>query len=232
MSYTKRTGCITILKIQIHFFMLVYKINAAESFYAKSPFFERCKEGDLPLLIGWLVGCGLTSHSAIFQLYSDETVVQFPNFDLLPGTQCHGQLGVFSVSSLHWTGTGTSEDVFYLLAIRGPTRGEGMPGIEPGSPDPQSSLLPLRHCGGHLFWTFPTWHVWFMTGLTQTSSNQLNGLVGIIVYQYPWTHGFVIFKYRGRIITSRGPPSTTTQDNFHQSCVDLWLYEWVFWFCI
>ena len=47
-----------------------------------------------------LVGCGLTSHSAIFQLNSDWTVVQFPNFDLLPGTQRNGQLGVFSVPSL------------------------------------------------------------------------------------------------------------------------------------
>ena len=35
---------------------------------------------------GWLVGCGLTSYSAKFQLYSDCTVVQFPNLDLLPGT--------------------------------------------------------------------------------------------------------------------------------------------------
>ena len=33
-----------------------------------------------------VVDCGLTSHSAIFQLYSDGTDVQFPNFDLLPGT--------------------------------------------------------------------------------------------------------------------------------------------------
>ena len=32
------------------------------------------------------VYCGLTSHSAIFQLYSDGTDVKFPNFDLLPGT--------------------------------------------------------------------------------------------------------------------------------------------------
>ena len=47
-----------------------------------------------------LVGCGLTSHSEIFQLYSDGTVVQFPNFDLLPGTQRHGQLVVFGVPSL------------------------------------------------------------------------------------------------------------------------------------
>ena len=51
-------------------------------------------------LVGWLVGCGLTSHSAIFQLYSDGTAVQFQNFDLLSGTQHHGQLGVFSVPSL------------------------------------------------------------------------------------------------------------------------------------
>ena len=46
------------------------------------------------------VDWGLTSHSAIFQLYSDGTDVQFPNFDLLPGTQRHGHLGVFSVPSL------------------------------------------------------------------------------------------------------------------------------------
>ena len=50
-------------------------------------------------LVGWLVGwlvvwlvgwLFLTSHSAIFQLYSDGTVVQFPNFDLLPGTHAMG----------------------------------------------------------------------------------------------------------------------------------------------
>ena len=33
---------------------------------------------------------GLTSHSAIFRLYSDGTDVQFPNFDLLPGTHAMG----------------------------------------------------------------------------------------------------------------------------------------------
>ena len=38
---------------------------------------------------GWLVCCGLTSDSAIFQLYSDGTVVQFQNLDLLLGTQRH-----------------------------------------------------------------------------------------------------------------------------------------------
>ena len=83
----------------------------------------------------------------IFQLYSDETVVQFPNLDLLPGTKRHGQLVVLSVPSQHDTGTGKSEDVFYVLAVRGPTCGEGMPGIEPGSPEAQSSPLPLRHRG-------------------------------------------------------------------------------------
>ena len=30
--------------------------------------------------VGWLLGCGLTSHSVIFQLYSDGTVVQFSKF--------------------------------------------------------------------------------------------------------------------------------------------------------
>ena len=83
-----------------------------------------------------LVGCGLTSHSAIFQLYSDGTVVQFSNLDLLPGTQCHGQLGVLSVLSLPNMGTRTSEDVFNLLAIRRPTHGKDKPGIELGSSDP------------------------------------------------------------------------------------------------
>ena len=36
------------------------------------------------------VDCGLASHSAICQLYSDGTDVQFPNFDLLPGTSVMG----------------------------------------------------------------------------------------------------------------------------------------------
>ena len=37
-----------------------------------------------------VVVCGLTPHSAIFQLHSDGTDVQFPNFDLLPGTHAMG----------------------------------------------------------------------------------------------------------------------------------------------
>ena len=41
-------------------------------------------------LVVVVVGCGLTSHLAIFQLYSDGTDVQFPNFDLLPGTHAMG----------------------------------------------------------------------------------------------------------------------------------------------
>ena len=43
-----------------------------------------------------------------------------------------------------------SKDVFNLLAIRGPTRGEGMPGIEPGFPDPQSNLLPYVTTVGYV----------------------------------------------------------------------------------
>ena len=100
--------------------------------------------------VGWLVGCGLTSHSVIFQLYSDGTDVQFPNFDLLPGTQCHGQLGVFSVPSLLRHG---HRDVQRRLFTSLPSEGHtwwGKPGIEPGSSDPQSSPLPLRHRGGWL----------------------------------------------------------------------------------
>ena len=97
-----------------------------------------------------VVDCGLTSHSAIFQLYSNGTDVQFPNFDLLPGTHAIGSLGSLACRAYLDKGTGTSEDVFYLLAIRGPKRGEGKRGIEPGSSDPKSSLLPLRHRGGLL----------------------------------------------------------------------------------
>ena len=37
-----------------------------------------------------VVDCGLTSHSAIFQLYSDGTDVQFPNFNLLPDAHAMG----------------------------------------------------------------------------------------------------------------------------------------------
>ena len=48
-------------------------------------------------------------------------------------------------------GIGTSEDVFNLLAIRGPKRGEGKLGIELVSSNPQSSPLPLRHRGGQGF---------------------------------------------------------------------------------
>ena len=43
------------------------------------------------------------------------------------------------------------EDVFNLLAIRRPTRGEGMSGIEAGFSDPLSSPLPPRHHGGQGF---------------------------------------------------------------------------------
>ena len=35
---------------------------------------------ELVFLIVVVVDCDLTSHSAIFQLYSDGTDVQFPNF--------------------------------------------------------------------------------------------------------------------------------------------------------
>ena len=59
-----------------------------------------------------------------------------------------GSYGSLACRAYLDTGTGTSEAVFCLLAIRGPTRGEGKRGIEPGSSDPKSSPLPLRHRGG------------------------------------------------------------------------------------
>ena len=72
------------------------------------------------LSVSWLTSSGLTSHSAIFQLYSDRTVVQFPNFSPAAG---HPMPRAARCRAYPDTGTGTSEDVFYLLAIRGPTRG-------------------------------------------------------------------------------------------------------------
>ena len=46
------------------------------------------KGGGVRVVVIVVVDCGLTSHSAICQLYtcSDGTDVQFPNFDPLPGT--------------------------------------------------------------------------------------------------------------------------------------------------
>ena len=52
----------------------------------------------------------------------------------------------------------------YLLAIRGPTCSESMLGIEPGSPNPQSSLLPLCHRSGQ----------WLLVHIQQTIYKQKN----------------------------------------------------------
>ena len=57
---------------------------------------------------------------------NESTIVHFPNLDLLSDTQRNGQLEAFSLPSLpqheHWD--------FTLLAIGGPSNGEGMPGID------------------------------------------------------------------------------------------------------
>ena len=104
---------------------------------------EDCWNWKLVLLgLVWFC-CALTSHSATFQLhvYSDKTVVKFPNFDLLLGTQHHGHLGVLSMPNLprNW-----HRDVriqcMYLTSL--PSEGPhavSMPGIESGYPAPQSS---------------------------------------------------------------------------------------------
>ena len=97
-----------------------------------------------------LIGCGLTYVTLTWlsdiqlHVYSDGTVVQFPNLDLLPGTQRHGQLGSLACRAYPDTGTRTSQDVFNLLAIRGPTGCEGMLGIEPRSAvQPATSMPPV-----------------------------------------------------------------------------------------
>ena len=69
-----------------------------------------------------LVDCGLTTHYAMFQLYSDETVVQIPS-DLLSVTRCNGQLGLFSDPCLQEMGAWTPKASFNFLAIRGNTLG-------------------------------------------------------------------------------------------------------------
>ena len=88
--------------------------------------------------VGWWCS---TSHSAIFQLYSDGILVQFPNLGLLPGTK-----GSFTCQV-----TLTFEGVFNLLAVGGLVHSEGTQRIQPGPPDPQStatSMPPERAING------------------------------------------------------------------------------------
>ena len=108
----------------------------------------------IQMKIGWiygksfgsLVSCGLTSHSVIFQRYSDGTVVQFPNLDLLPGTQCHGQLGGFNMPSLPWCGHRDIQTSLTSLPSEGP---HAVRVCEELNPDLiHSSPLPLCHCWG------------------------------------------------------------------------------------
>ena len=100
----------------------------------------QCMNWSKASLIGWLVCFGLMSHSSIFQLYSDGTVVEFSNLDLLPGNQSHGHLGVFSVPSLPRHGHQT-----FLTPCHQRTHthwGYAMSGMEHASSNQQSSPLP------------------------------------------------------------------------------------------
>ena len=101
-----------------------------------------------PFLCFYTVGWCLTSHSAIFQLYSDGTIVQFPNLDLLTGTQRYGQLGVFRVPSLPQIKHQDMRRRLLPPCHQRPTRSEGMPGFEHKSSYPQSSPLPLCQRSG------------------------------------------------------------------------------------
>ena len=57
-------------------------------------------------------------------------------------------VGIFNVPSLPRHGHRDVRGPPQTPCNRGPTRSEDMPGIEPGSPDPKSSPLPLRQHGG------------------------------------------------------------------------------------
>ena len=50
-------------------------------------------------VFGLLWSGGWTSHSAIFQIYYECTVVHFPYLDLLPANPRHEKLGIFYVPS-------------------------------------------------------------------------------------------------------------------------------------
>ena len=102
------------------------------------------------LLVGWLVV--VLRH--IQRYFSYIVTGQLSSFQILNccwAPNAMGSYGSLACGAYPDTGTGTSEDVFNLLAIRGSTHGEGMPGIETGSSDPQSSPLPLRPRGGLFF---------------------------------------------------------------------------------
>ena len=94
--------------------------------------------------------CGLSPHSAIFQLHSDETVVHFPNLDLLPDTQHHhGQIGVFYIPSLPRSGKITTQDLFLTsLPSEGPNAVRlcrvSNPGLPIHSPARYTSTAPRR----------------------------------------------------------------------------------------
>ena len=68
----------------------VYKCSVA--FYGKIYYFNIHFNKMIAYICFWVGEGRSIRHSAIFQLYSDETVVQFPNLHLLPGGQRHGSL--------------------------------------------------------------------------------------------------------------------------------------------
>ena len=98
------------------------------------------------------------------------------------------------------TRPGASEKVFNLLAIRRPARGEGLPGIEPGYPDPQSSPLPLCQRGEQAqdYWwkcntrnepssAGPLWTIYIIERTRLTPAR------GLPTSLYPWMHNLLFF---------------------------------------
>ena len=109
---------------------------------------EIIKDCMTKITIGWLV----VVERHIQRYFSYIVTGQLSTFQILTCCQtpnAMGSLGSLACRAYPDTGTRMSEDTFHLLAIRGPTRGEGKLGFEPGLSDPQFSPLPLRHHGGH-----------------------------------------------------------------------------------
>ena len=126
---------------------------------------------DLPFLsrrgVKMLVGCGLTSHSAIFQLYSDGTVVQFSKFWPAAGYPTPWAIrGLWRAEPTPTRALGRPKTFFYLLATRVQTRGVGKLGIVRSTVQPATSTVgggwnvPYRKGLGNIY----CW--WFLSSST------------------------------------------------------------------
>ena len=105
---------------------------------------------------------------------------QMSSFQIL--TCCRapmGSKGSLTCRAYPDTGTGTSEDVFYLLAIRGPTCSEGKPGIDPDLPIKSPARYLYATAAGFILWisNFILWISNFILWNSKTKSNIWNSKI-------------------------------------------------------